>query len=111
MKAIDNVVAHFDAQEIKSFEVSEWGSDGQPLEIFSKPLTLAESKKLYRMSNDNDLEVMVHAIITKALDKDGNNLFSLADKQNLMTKADVTVVANVAGRILGSMTPEEAEQK
>lgn len=111
MGAIDNVVAHFDAQEVNSFEVPEWGTEGKPLVIFSKPLTLHESKKLYRMSNDNDLEVMVYAIITKALDADGEKIFSLADKENLMNRADVTVVANVAGKILGAMSPSQAEEK
>ena len=50
-KAIDNVVAHFDSQEIKKIEVKEWGTEDQPLEIFTKPLTLQESKKLYKMAN------------------------------------------------------------
>ena len=44
MGAIDNVVAHFDAQEVNSFEVPEWGTDGKPLVIYAKPLTLHESK-------------------------------------------------------------------
>ena len=44
-KAIDNVVAHFDSQEIKKIEVKEWGTEDQPLEIFTKPLTLQESQK------------------------------------------------------------------
>ena len=57
-KAIDNVVAHFDAQEIKKIEVKEWGTEDQPLEIFTKPLTLQESKKLYKMANGGDLEVL-----------------------------------------------------
>ena len=36
-KAIENVVAHFDSQEIKKIEVKEWGTEDQPLEIFTKP--------------------------------------------------------------------------
>ena len=110
-KAIDNVVAHFDAQEIKKIEVKEWGTDEEPLEIFTKPLTLQESKKLYKMANGGDLEVMVYAIITKSLDADGNKLFTLADKETLMTKADVEVLSNVATQILGSVTSEQAQEK
>ena len=110
-KAIDNVVAHFDSQEIKKIEVKEWGTDEEPLEIFTKPLTLQESKKLYKMANGGDLEVMVYAIITKSLDADGNKLFTLADKDSLMTKADVEVLSNVASEILGSVTSEEAQEK
>ena len=52
-KAIDNVVAHFDAQEIK-IEVKEWGTEDQPLEIFTKPLTL-QSLKTLQMANGGDL--------------------------------------------------------
>jgi hypothetical protein len=63
------------------------------------------------MANDSDLEVMVYAIITKALDADGEKIFSLADKQTLMNHADVGVVADVAGKILGAMTPDQAEGK
>lgn len=110
-KAIDNVVAHFDSQEIKKIEVKEWGTDEEPLEIFTKPLTLQESKRLIKMANGGDLEVMVYAIITKSLDADGNKLFTLADKETLMTKADVEVLSNVASEILGSVTSEEAQEK
>ena len=110
-KAIDNVVAHFDSQEIKKIEVKEWGIEDQPLEIFTKPLTLQESKKLYKMANGGDLEVMVYAIITKSLDADGNKLFTLSDKESLMTKADVEVLSNVASEILGSVTSETAQEK
>jgi hypothetical protein len=63
------------------------------------------------MANDSDLEVMVYAIITKALDADGEKIFSLADKQALMNRADVGVVADVASKILGAMTPDQAEGK
>ena len=54
---------------------------------------------------------MVYAIITKSLDADGNKLFTLADKESLMTKADVEVLSNVASEILGSVTSEEAQEK
>ena len=86
---IDNVVAHFDAQEIKTINVPEWGDDEGPLVIYTKPLTLQESKRLY---------------------KEGNKIFTVADKDALMNKADINVLAEVAGNILGSMTPEDAEK-
>tara|TARA_Y100000361_G_scaffold148367_1_gene161087 strand:+ start:73 stop:411 length:339 start_codon:yes stop_codon:yes gene_type:complete len=110
-KVIDNVVAHFDSQDTFSFEVPEWGDDNGPLVIYVKPLTLQESKKLYAMSNNVDLEVMVYSIITKALDSQGNNLFTIADKDKLMNHADVTVLAEVSAKILGTTSPEEASLK
>ena len=63
------------------------------------------------MANGGDLEVMVYAIITKSLDADGNKLFTLADKETLMNKADVEVLSNVASEILGSITSDEAKEK
>lgn len=111
VKVIDNVVAHFDSQDTFSFEVPEWGDDNGPLVIYVKPLTLQESKKLYAMSNNVDLEVMVYSIITKALDSQGNNLFTIADKDKLMNHADVTVLAEVSAKILGTTSPEEASLK
>lgn len=110
-RAIDNVVAHFDSQEIRKIEVKEWGTEDKPLEIFCKPLTLQESKRLYKMANSSDLEVMVYAVITKALDAEGEKIFNLGDKESLMNKADVGVLSDVASQILGSLTPEEATEK
>mgnify|MGYP003110302737 CR=1 FL=1 len=110
-KAIDNVVAHFDAQETISFEVAEWGDENGPMVIYCKPLTLQESKKLYAMSNNIDLEVMLYSIITKALDADGNKLFTIADKDKLLNNADVSVLAEVSAKILGTTNQEEASLK
>ena len=110
-KVIDNVTAHFDSQDTFSFEVPQWGDENGPLVIYVKPLTLQESKKLYAMSNNVDLEVMVYSIITKALDSQGKNLFTIADKDKLMNQADVTVLAEVSAKILGTTSPEEASLK
>ena len=44
-------------------------------------------------------------------DADGNKLFTLADKETLMNKADVEVLSNVASEILGSITSDEAKEK
>jgi len=107
---IDNVKAHFDSQEVKILDVVEWGDESGPLKIYVKPLTLAESKRLYKMASNSDLEVMVNAIILKALDKDGKQLFTIADKQDFMHKADVGVISTVAADILGSLSNEEAEK-
>ena len=107
---IDNVKAHFDSQEVKILDIPEWGDEEGPLKIYVKPLTLAESKRLYKMATNSDLEVMVNAIILKALDKDGKQLFTIADKPDFMHKADVGVISLVAADILGSIPSEDAEK-
>ena len=55
MSVIDNAVKHFDAQDVRVTLVPEWGEEGEPLKIYSKPLTLSETSKLYKMSQNDDL--------------------------------------------------------
>jgi hypothetical protein len=54
---------------------------------------------------------MLYSIITKALDADGNKLFTIADKDKLLNNADVSVLAEVSAKILGTTNQEEASLK
>jgi hypothetical protein len=90
---------HFASQEVKVIEVPEWGEGGVSLQVYHKPFTLAEQKKLYSMSKDDNIEMLAHTLILKALDGDGKKLFTLADKVTLMHKVDPYVLARVAGEI------------
>ena len=74
MKAIERAKAHFAEQDVKVIEVAEWGEDDKPLKIYSKPLTLAETSKLYKMSKEDDLTMMAYVLIYKALDDNGDKL-------------------------------------
>ena len=74
MSAIDNAKKHFAEQDVKVIEVPEWGEDDKALKIYSKPLTLAETSKLYKMSKEDDLTMMAYVLIYKALDENGDKL-------------------------------------
>ena len=89
MSVIDNAKKHFAEQDVKVIEVPEWGEDDKPLRIFSKPLTLAETSKLYKMSKEDDLTMMAYVLIYKALDENGDKLFDLGDKNALLIAARV----------------------
>ena len=93
---IDNVKAHFAALDIRKLSVEEWGSDGEPLVIYAKPLTLEISNKLQKLARNNDMELMALVIIHCSLDGEGNRIFDLTDKVTLMKKADVKVINRVA---------------
>jgi hypothetical protein len=110
MKAIDRAKAHFEALEERKIAIPEWGEDGQPLEVFCKALTLQEKAKLYRMAQDNDLLLFAYAIIYKALDGDGQKLFSLEDKKALIEKADADVVSRLGAFILTGADVEDQEK-
>jgi hypothetical protein len=111
MSVIDRVKEHFESKGINKIEVAEWGEEGKPLEVYSKPFTLAEKRNLYKNAKNDDLGVLVDAIVLKSLDKDGNKIFKLDDKQTLLNKADPDVIARVATLMLNSISSEEAEKK
>jgi hypothetical protein len=111
MKAIERARSHFEAREIKQIEVPEWGDEnGEPLKIFAKPLTLAETSKLYRMSKEDDLTMMAYVLIYKALDENGDKLFDVGDKQLLLNNVDREVLVRVAQEIMESPNVEEQKK-
>ena len=110
MKAIERAKAHFDSLDIKKINVPEWGEDGQSLLIYSKPLTLQETSKLYRMAQDDDMAMLAYVLIYKALDENGEKIFSLEDKQTLLTKVDRNVLIRVSNEIMAEQPPEEVKK-
>lgn len=107
---MDRVRAHFDAKETKIIEVPEWGDEKSPLYIYSSPLTLAQKNRLYKMSKEDDLGLMVEALIMKAKDSEGNCLFTRADKPDLMRSSDPDVLIRIATAIMDSSGSEAAEK-
>ncbi|PCJ29608.1 MAG: hypothetical protein COA94_01010 [Rickettsiales bacterium] len=100
-RIIDRVKAHFDAKETKIIEVAEWGEGEESLYIHATPLTLAQKNRLYKMAKDDDLGLMVEALIMKAKDSEGESLFSRSDKPDLMRGCDPDILIRVANAIMG----------
>ena len=61
---------------------------------YSKPLSLYEIDLLHYTSVGSDKEYFVDALILKALDKNGTNLYRKEDKQNLLeySKSDLELI-------------------
>ena len=110
MSVIDNAKKHFAEQDVKVIEVPEWGEDDKSLKIYSKPLTLAETSKLYKMSKEDDLTMMAYVLIYKALDENGDKLFDLADKNALLNNVDREILVGVATKIMGQEPIEETKK-
>jgi hypothetical protein len=72
---------------------------------------LAEKRNLFKGAKNDDLGVLVDAIMLKARDKEGNKMFKLDDKQVFLNNADPEVIARVATDILNTHNLEEAEKK
>ena len=111
MSVIDRVKEHFENQGVKKIEVAEWGEEGKSLIIYSKPFTLAEKRNLFKGARQDDLGVLVDAIVLKARDNEGNKIFKLDDKKTLLNNADPDVIARVATEMLNTVPYEEAEKK
>jgi len=110
MSAIDNAKKHFAEQDVKVIEVPEWGDENKPLKIYSKPLTLAETSKLYKMSKEDDLTMMAYVLIYKALDENGDKLFDLADKNALLNHVDREILVSIATQIMGQESIEDTKK-
>jgi len=108
MRVIERAKSHFDAKEIKVISVPEWEDDnGEPTKIYAKPLTLSETAKLYKMSKEDDLVMMAYVLIYKALDENGDKLFTLEDKKSLLNDVDREVLVRIAQEIMDSPDVEE----
>jgi hypothetical protein len=110
MSVIDNAVKHFDDQDVRITQVPEWGENGEPLKIYSKPLTLSETSKLYKMSQNDDLTMMAYVLIYKALGPEGDKLFDIGDKNKLLNKVDREVLVRVAQEIMGQVPIEDVKK-
>ena len=109
---IDRVKAQFESLGIKKIEVAEWGEvEGKPLIIYCSPFTLGEKRNLFKGAKNDDLGVLVDAIILKAKDGEGNKIFKLDDKLTLLNNADANVIARVSTEMLNGVSYEEAEKK
>lgn len=81
-------------------EVPEWGEEGEPLEVYATPLTLAELDKIQKYAAGNEVLLSVYTVIFKAMDADGQLLFKLSDKHLLLTGANPAAVGRLANWIL-----------
>jgi hypothetical protein len=111
MNVIDRVKSQFEALGIKKIEVAEWGEEGKPLIIYCSPFTLGEKRNLFKGAKNDDLGVLVDAIVLKAKDSEGNKIFKLDDKLTLLNNADANVISYVATAMLAGISYEEAEKK
>ena len=112
MKIIDRAKSHFESLGVQSIEVSEWkDEDGKPSVIYWNPITLSEKNKLFKRSdNMSDVSILADIVLMKALDKNGNKIFTLEDKLILMHKVDSDVLSKVATAMVQAINPEEVKK-
>ena len=112
MKIIDRAKSHFESLGVQSIEIPEWqDEDGKPTVIYWNPITLSEKTKLFKKSdNMSDVSILADILVMKALDKDGNKIFTPENKLTLMYKVDSDIVARVANAMVQTISPEEVKK-
>ena len=93
-------------------EIEEWKDEaGNPSVIYWNPITLSEKNKLFKKSDNlNDVSILADILVMKAIDKDGNKLFTLEDKLALMHKVDPDVLSKVATAMVQAINPEQVKK-
>lgn len=90
---IDSITAQ--PEELLSVEVPEWAEGDAACVIYFTPFSLADLKKIRNKARGSDEEAIVYTVIEKALDANGDRLFTVEDKQKLMNRVSSDVLARL----------------
>ena len=112
MKIIERAKSHFENLGVQSIEVPEWkDDDGNASVVYWNPITLSEKNKLFKnSSNLSDVSILADIVVMKALDKEGNKIFTLEDKLVLLHKVDSDVLSRLATAMVQAITPDEVKK-
>lgn len=105
MGNLDKAKEHFSSLEVQSIDVPEWDQT-----VYWRPWNIAERQKVWGAvkQSGRETELSARVLITKALDKDGKNLYSVGDLRTLCHDVDFAVVERISAAIIG--LPETAEE-
>jgi len=102
MKAIELAKAHFKTLKTKTIEVAEWGNEDGPLIIYVEPFTLKDKAKLQAVTkvSGSEIDALVELVVMKALDKNGEKLFTIEDKHALRNAVDSRILEKISSEIM-----------
>jgi len=110
MSILERAKAHFDKQDVIEITIPEWEDEqGNPTIIYSKPLTLAEKRKLLKFAKEDDIEFVARLVILKALDKTGEPVFDLGDRMTMLNSVDPNVLTRIANKMTEARSVEDFE--
>jgi len=106
-RAIDKLKEAFCVDNVSRYIIKKEGV--VILEIYWKPLTIADRDTIYKTlhamnkANETDnLEYALQVLINKAEDKEGNKLFTEADRPSLRREIPLTVLTDIMFKIQGA---------
>ena len=93
-------------RDLRKIVVPAWADDEGPVVFYSSPLTARDMTRIQRKHkdflNNQTIEGMVDLIIQKAVDEDGEKVFDISDKPELMSH-EVSIIAGIVGDIFGDV--------
>jgi len=99
------------AQELRSCKVNAWSTDDDEFIVYWSPLTLEEKQKIQRHAQGDDQLTTLFTVIFKACDVNGEKLFNVGDKTELLKTVDSKGLDQIALDVLGmndeAITPEK----
>lgn len=107
MSVLENISRRFDTLGMCRVEVPEWPEpDGSPTVLYFTPFTPRERDLLYGRER-GDAERAVDFVILKALDEQGKQVFTKADKPKLIRVAEANVLGRIVEEAIGWSPPED----
>lgn len=62
------------------------------------------------MAKEDDMAMLAYVLIYKALDENGDKIFTLEDKNTLLNKVDRNVLIRVSNEIMAEQPEEEVKK-
>jgi len=104
---IQNMRDHWNSLSTdESMEVPEW-----KVTIYKQPMNMQQKGKLFKKMESDPIEGLVYVLIQLALDEQGNNLYTLENKQFLMTRTDPDLLSSVATWLMQTPTKSDIKKK
>tara|TARA_X000001382_G_scaffold114433_2_gene92769 strand:- start:105 stop:431 length:327 start_codon:yes stop_codon:yes gene_type:complete len=104
---IENMRDHWNSLDSNnSKEVPEW-----KVTFYKQPMNLKQKGKLFKYMNDDPIEGLAYVLINLALDEKGDNIYTLENKQFLMTKVDPDLLSEVATWLMETPSKKDIKKK
>lgn len=101
--------------ETKMVEVDAWGDENGAFCLYCRPLTCYDISVLQKKHKDfmtnTTITAMVDLIVMKALDEDGNKLFTSAEDRADLMGEQTDVIADIANEMFNDIESEEKALK
>ncbi len=105
MSAIKQAINHFDGKATRKIEVPEWD-----MTLYTKNLSVNDKKNWTTRANGDNHLYVVYALIFGVTDENGEPVFTVADKHDLLHNVDAEIVSRIANEVFADTTEEDREK-